>query len=187
MIYKDDLVPALKAQSGRKFLQEVRSNIVQQMISGKVTTQITADDVLKPFEVRTVSIGQIVRYAARGSIFEAIFSNWFRPRRKLRPDKVERQPVTVVSKEEKCELVIQVFRAFNVPLRKTPIDRQASEVRNDIFDSLTSSPYVHLFKSISKRIRNEPETLMVRILNGTKQFRSTLNLQAKTFPRKISA
>ena len=100
----EDAIPAAKAQNNRQFLQEVRAAQIQQVIELQSKPEIRLSDVLKPLVVQEFNIGQII-------------SSILRPRRKLRPERKERPPVTVVSVQE-CNLVIQIVRAFNIPKRR---------------------------------------------------------------------
>jgi hypothetical protein len=109
----EESLPAAKAQNSRQFLQEVRAAQIQQVVELQSKPEIRLNDVLKPLVIQELNIGEII-------------NSILRPRRKLRPERKERPPVTVVSVQE-CKLVIQIVRAFNVPKRRMDTDSEVIE------------------------------------------------------------
>lgn len=132
------MLPALVAQeNAREFLREVRTNQVQQFIQSQSTVLLRPTDILKPLPPSSFDIGKILQIL-------------FAPRRKLRPERTERAPVTIVP-QQKCELLIQINRGFNIPNRKVTQGAFAKPTltSSDIADvSLISFSFVY-FRSHS--------------------------------------
>jgi hypothetical protein len=71
-----------------------------------------------------------------------ILKSLTKPRRKLRPERKERPPVTLVAtKDMPCELLVQVVRGFNVPPRKhshlAVVKDKLQQDQDDIVEVLT--------------------------------------------------